>query len=79
MIPILSALSAEVVYHSATALSGTCERFALKVIAPTNKVHPSRILQVEGEVNRLKLLKRQMYGRGSLDLLKARVLHRAGV
>ena len=33
--------------------------------------------RVEGEVNRLKLLKRQMYGRGSFNLLKARVLHRA--
>lgn len=32
---------------------------------------------VEGQVNRLKNLKRQMYGRGSFDLLKARVLHRA--
>ena len=32
--------------------------------------------QVEGQVNRLKVLKRQMYGRGSFELLKARVLHR---
>jgi transposase len=31
--------------------------------------------QVEGQVNRLKLLKRQMYGRGKLDLLRARVLY----
>jgi transposase len=31
--------------------------------------------QVEGEVNRLKLIKRQMYGRANLDLLRARVLH----
>lgn len=31
--------------------------------------------QVEGQVNRLKLIKRQMYGRANLDLLKARVLH----
>ena len=30
--------------------------------------------QVEGQVNRLKLVKRQMYGRGKLDLLRARVL-----
>ena len=28
---------------------------------------------VEGQVNRLKLVKRQMYGRAKLDLLKARV------
>jgi transposase len=32
--------------------------------------------QVEGQVNRLKLIKRQMYGRAKFDLLKARVLHR---
>lgn len=30
--------------------------------------------QVEGQVNRLKTLKRQMYGRASFDLLRARVL-----
>jgi transposase len=31
--------------------------------------------QVEGQVNRLKFLKRQMYGRAKFDLLKAKVLH----
>lgn len=31
--------------------------------------------QLEGQVNRLKLIKRQMYGRAKLDLLRARVLH----
>ena len=31
--------------------------------------------QVEGHVNRLKFLKRQMYGRAGLDLLRVRVLH----
>lgn len=31
--------------------------------------------QVEGQVNRLKLLKRQMFGRANFDLLKQRVLH----
>lgn len=31
--------------------------------------------QVEGQVNRLKLLKRQMYGRARFDLLRARVLY----
>lgn len=33
--------------------------------------------QVEGQVQRLKLVKRQMYGRGKLDLLRARVLRAA--
>ncbi len=31
--------------------------------------------QVEGQVNRLKFIKRSMYGSASFDLLKARVLH----
>ena len=30
--------------------------------------------QVEGQVNRLKLIKRQMYGRAKFDLLRLRVL-----
>ena len=30
--------------------------------------------QVEGQVNRLKTIKRQMYGRGSFELLRRRVL-----
>ena len=33
--------------------------------------------QTEGQVHRLKLIKRQMYGRGSFTLLRKRVLHRA--
>ena len=30
--------------------------------------------QVEGQINRLKTIKRQMYGRAGFDLLHARVL-----
>jgi transposase len=30
--------------------------------------------QVEGKVNRLKAIKRQMYRRAKIDLLKARVM-----
>ena len=33
--------------------------------------------QTEGQINRLKLLKRQMYGRANLDLLRLRVMYRA--
>ncbi len=33
--------------------------------------------QVEGQVNRLKLVKRQGYGRAKLDLLRARLVHAA--
>ena len=31
--------------------------------------------QLEGQVNRLKLIKRQMYGRANFDLLRQRVLY----
>ena len=31
----------------------------------------------EGQINRLKMLKRTMYGRAGFDLLRARVLHTA--
>ena len=30
--------------------------------------------QTEGQINRLKMLKRQMYGRANLDLLRIRLL-----
>jgi transposase len=33
--------------------------------------------QVEGQVHRLKMIKRQMYGRAKLDLLQARVMYPA--
>jgi transposase len=35
--------------------------------------------QLEGQVNRLKAIKRQMYGRANFDLLSRRVLHRLEV
>ncbi|MBY6266350.1 transposase [Azospirillum sp. 412522] len=30
--------------------------------------------QTEGQITKLKLVKRQMYGRGKLDILQARVI-----
>ena len=33
--------------------------------------------RTEGQTNRLKTIKRQMYGRANFDLLRARVLHTA--
>mgnify|MGYP003290411015 CR=1 FL=1 len=33
--------------------------------------------QVEGQITKLKLLKRQSYGRAKLDLLRQRMLHAA--
>jgi transposase len=38
---------------------------------------PSSNGQAEGEITRLKLVKRAMYGRASFDLLRRRVLHAA--
>jgi transposase len=34
--------------------------------------------QVEGQINRLKTLKRELNGRASFDLLRKRILFRAG-
>ena len=36
---------------------------------------PSTTSPVEGQINRLKMLKRTMYGRAGFQLLRARVLH----
>ena len=36
---------------------------------------PGSIGQAEGQVTRLKLIKRQMYGRTSFALLRKKVLH----
>ncbi len=38
---------------------------------------PESNAQVEGQITRLKLLKRQMYGRAEFDVLRLRVLHAA--
>jgi transposase len=34
--------------------------------------------QVEGQINKLKTIKRQMYGRASFDLLRKRLLLNTG-
>lgn len=38
---------------------------------------PESNAQVEGQITRLKLIKRQMYGKAHFDLLRLRVLHAA--
>jgi transposase len=38
---------------------------------------PQSTAQVEGQMTRLKLIKRQMYGKAHFDLLRLRVLHAA--
>jgi transposase len=43
----------------------------------TGITEPSSNGQTEGQITKLKLVKRQMYGRGNLDLFQARLLGRA--
>lgn len=55
-------------------------RFAARLLDDHDAVRAAVVMpwssgQVEGQINRLKLLKRQTYGRAKLDLLRIRVLH----
>ena len=52
--------------------------FAVKLLQDTDAVVAAMVLpysqgQTEGRVNKLKLVKRSMYGRGKFDLLRQRV------
>ncbi|HYQ84272.1 MAG TPA: ISL3 family transposase, partial [Rubrobacter sp.] len=56
--------------------------FAVKLLQDTDAVVAAMMLpysqgQTEGWVNKLKLVKRSMYGRGKFDLLRQRVLYEA--
>ncbi len=56
--------------------------FAVKLLQDTEAVVAAMVLpysqgQTEGWVNKLKLVKRSMYGRGKFDLLRQRVLYAA--
>jgi transposase len=56
--------------------------FAVKLLQDTDAVVAAMTLpysqgQTEGRVNKLKLVKRSMYGRGKFDLLRQRVLYEA--
>jgi transposase len=56
--------------------------FAVKLLQDTEAVVAAMIMpysqgQTEGRVNKLKLVKRSMYGRGKFDLLRQRVLYAA--
>ena len=62
-----------------TAPSANYKGFAKRLRIDYNAVHAGMTLswsngQTEGQVNRLKTLKRQMYGRANLDLLGRRFL-----
>ncbi len=54
--------------------------FAVKLLYDTDAVVAAMTLpysqgQTEGRINKLKLVKRSMYGRGKFDLLRQRVLY----
>jgi len=54
--------------------------FAVKLLQDTDAVVAAMTLpysqgQTEGRINKLKLVKRSMYGRGKFDLLRQRVLY----
>ena len=62
--------------------SGVAElkAFAVKLLQDTDAVVAAMVMpysqgQTEGRVNKLKRIKRQMYGRGKFDLLRHRVLY----
>jgi transposase len=68
--------------REAKASGGVTElkTFAVKLLQDTEAVAAAMVLpysqgQTEGQVNKLKLIKRSMYGRGKFDLLRQRVLY----
>jgi transposase len=68
--------------RATTSGVGELRRFALGLLQDEAAVRAALSQewsngQVEGQVTKLKLVKRQMYGRAKFDLLRARVLHRA--
>jgi transposase len=69
-------------WTSEAKASGMAElkAFAVKLLQDTEAVVAAIVLpysqgQTEGRVNKLKLIKRSMYGRGKFDLLRQRVLY----
>jgi transposase len=68
----LEACAASNVADLATFATGIRQDYAAVRAALTT---PWSNGQTEGQVNRLKFLKRQMYGRANFDLLRFRVLH----
>lgn len=67
-------------WHSIIDLQSALENFTASLVQDYTVVRAALELpwsngQTEGQVHRLKLLKRQMYGRAKLDLLRLRVLY----
>jgi len=73
-------LSNWIAQASAATVTSGVRRFAIGLLADLPAIEAALKLpwsngQTEGQVNRLKLLKREMYGRAKLDLLGQRFLH----
>ena len=73
-------LSSWIARASSATVTPELRRFAIGMLADLPAIEASLQLpwsngQTEGQVNRLKLLKREMYGRAKLDLLSQRFLH----
>jgi transposase len=73
-------LSGWIARASAATVTSEVRRFAIGLLADLQAIEAALKLpwsngQTEGQVNRLKLLKREMYGRAKLDLLNQRFLH----
>lgn len=73
-------LSGWIAQASAATVASEVRRFAIGLLADLQAIEAALKLpwsngQTEGQVNRLKLLKREMYGRAKLDLLNQRFLH----
>jgi transposase len=68
---------AAAIYEGAPAALQVADRFHLLLNVREALEHEWSNGQTEGQVHRLKLVKRQMYGRGKLDLPRARVLYAA--
>jgi transposase len=63
----------------ADAVSSLLASFASGIAKDEAAAHPANTQpwsngQTEGQVNRLKMVKRQMYGRAKIDLLEARLI-----
>ena len=81
---IRSRSTADFISWLTDAAAGPLASFAKGVAADRSAVvaaltEPWSNGQTEGQVNRLKLIKRQMYGRANLDLLRARVIGTAAM
>jgi transposase len=72
----------EIVIHDRASAYTALRGFASSLLRDQHAVEAALTLPwsngpVEGHVHRLKLIKRQIYGRASFDLLRLRVLHQA--